>query len=191
MPEYRRIAAAGAQVFFTLVTHGRRAILATPLAVRLLREAVRSVKRKHPFGFDAIVILPDHLHAIWTMPLHESDFSIRWSLIKRSFTDAYLADGGCDGAQSASRRMRGERAIWQRRFWDHVIRDERDLEAHMDYIHYNPVKHGYAACPHAWQYSSFATWVKRGAYDAEWMCTCGARAVEPPDFSGISNRAGE
>ena len=190
MPEYRRIEAQGATVFFTVVTHRRRPFLANDDSARLLRRSFTAVKRKHPFELDAIVILPDHMHTIWTLPPHDPDFSIRWSLLKRD-TDSFLETGGQEADRPASRRKRRERGVWQRRFWDHVIRDEEDLGRHLDYIHYNPVKHRHVQCPHAWPYSSFHRWVERGIYASDWMCVCSGRSVRPPDFRNIERFARE
>src|SRR5262245_49130139 len=164
MPEYRRIDAPGATVFFTVVAHRRRPILANDDAAALLRRCFAAVRRKHPFELDAIVVLPEHIHTIWTLPADDSSFSIRWSLFKRAFTDGFLEIGGPEADRSPSRQKRRERGVWQRRFWDHVIRDDDDLGRHLDYIHYNPIKHGHVQCPHAWPYSSFQRWVERGVY---------------------------
>ncbi len=107
---------------------------------------------RRPFQIDAIVILPDYIHCIWTLPENDSDFSTRWRLIKRDFSSR----------MSAPLSTRGEKKIWQRRFWEHLIRDESDLQSHMDYIHYNPVKHGYVRRPEEWKYSSFHRLVAKG-----------------------------
>ena len=117
---------------------------------------------------EAVVILPDHLHTIWSMPEDDSDFSTRWRRIKEEFTKTYLANGGMEIQPSESGKKKKERGIWQRRFWEHSIRDEQDFEQHLDYIHYNPVKHGLVKSPHDWPYSSFSKWVKKGVYDEEW-----------------------
>ncbi len=119
---------------------------------------------EHPFNVDAIVILPDHIHSIWTLPENDADFSARWQLIKARFSRSIA--GGEQISQSRSRR--GERGIWQRRFWEHVVRDERDFRAHMDYLHFNPVKHGHAASVREWPHSSFHRLVQKGFYAADW-----------------------
>ncbi len=142
MPEYRRLDATGATVFFTVVTERRRPIFNGPPAVDLLRAALGRVISDHPFTIDAIVIMPEHIHAIWTMPPGDDRFGLRWSAIKAAFTRAHLAAGGHETRRSASRRARNERGVWQRRFWDHVIRDDDDLGRHVDYIYHSPVKHG-------------------------------------------------
>ncbi|MFL7793424.1 MAG: transposase [Anaerolineae bacterium] len=164
--KYRRAQTEGGTYFFTLVTHHRRRFLCKPENVTYLREAFRYVMVRHPFKIDAFVLLPDHLHCIWTLPEGDCDFSTRWRLIKSAFTRA------CGevhrGAISASRRQKGEQAVWQRRFWEHQIRDERDLIQHVEYIHYNPVKHSLAKAPKDWEYSSFHRYVREGFYDKEW-----------------------
>ncbi len=191
MPEYRRIDAPGATIFFTVVTNQRRPILASPAAVDLLRAAFRETMERHPFTIDAIVVLPDHLHAVWTLPPGDTRFALRWSAIKAAFTRSFLAAAGPEASRSGSRRRRGERGVWQRRFWDHVIRDDDDLGRHVDYIHYNPVKHGLVECPHAWRNSSFHSHVRDGTYPGDWMCVCGGRRVRRPDFGAIADRVGE
>ncbi|MBN1888999.1 MAG: transposase, partial [Thermoflexales bacterium] len=109
---------------------------------------------------------PDHLHCIWTLPEDDSDFSIRWRLIKSAFTRK------CNMPQptvlSSSRQHKGEQAVWQRRFWEHRIRDETDFIRHVEYIHYNPVKHSLVKAPRDWEYSSFHRFVREGAYDQAW-----------------------
>lgn len=190
MPEYRRIECPGATIFFTVVSHRRRVILDGAQSVALLRQAFREEHEHHPFRIEAAVILPNHLHCIWTLPEGDSRFSMRWGKIKGRFTELFLAAGGSEGLRSASRVKRGERGVWQRRFWDHVIRDDDEYGAYLDYIHYNPVKHGLARCPHAWPYSSFSRWVRAGVYAPDWQCACGA-VPRPPDFSAIDDRVGE
>ncbi len=129
-----------------------------------LRAAFRHVKRKHPFTIDAVVILPDHLHCIWTLPDGDTDFSTRWGLIK-----AYFSRQIPKGERiSQSRASRGERGLWQRRFWEHLIRDEADYRQHMDYIHWNPVKHGWVRCAKEWPHSSYHYYVTSGVYAENW-----------------------
>ena len=170
MSDYRRFFLPGGSFFFTLVAHQRRPILVEPPGIECLRAAFRTVLETHPFTINAIVILPDHLHAIWTLPEGDSDYSVRWTLIKREFTRRFLVAGGAEGTRSRSRRRRRERGIWQRRFWEHMLLDESDFERHADYIHYNPVKHGLVQCPKDWLHSSFHSWVKKGYYSADWGC---------------------
>jgi putative transposase len=172
MPDYRRIHRSGGTYFFTVVTERRSPFLCDPAARRILHAAFDACRASRPFEIDAIVLLPDHLHAIWTLPDGDADYSTRWASIKAQFTRAWL---GSDGARSEqprtnSRIRHRHRGLWQRRFWEHTIRDEDDLNRHLDYVHYNPVKHGLARCPHKWPYSSFAKWVCRKGYEPEWCC---------------------
>ena len=163
MPTYRRNFLAGGSYFFTVNLANRRLRLLTENIV-LLRAAFRYTRRRHPFAIEAIVVLPDHLHTIWTMPEGDADFAVRWALIKASFSRT-LRKGE---PVSASRRRRRERGIWQRRYWEHTIRDEDDLGRHLDYIHFNPVKHGHVACVATWPYSSFHRMVRLGFYPESW-----------------------
>ncbi|HEB86371.1 MAG TPA: transposase [Gammaproteobacteria bacterium] len=166
--EYRRSHQPGGSYFFTLVTHQRQPLLSIPENIDRLRTAFKREKQKHPFTIDAIVILPEHLHTIWTLPDDDMDYSTRWGRIKRYFST------GCVGVrqvQSVSRKNKRERAVWQRRFWEHTIRDENDWRRHMDYIHYNPVKHGHARSPGEWPYSSFRQCVQKEWYPANWGAT--------------------
>jgi putative transposase len=147
MPEYRRSRVAGGTFFFIVVTHRRAKIPCSPLARHLLSEKLRDCQARWPFRVDAIILLPNHLHAVWTLPPDDPDYSRRWAWVKKEFTRAWLQAGEAEGAVSASRRRRHDRGVWQPRFWEHQIRDEHDLERHCDYIHYNPIKHGLVQCP--------------------------------------------
>ena len=142
MPNYRRVYVPGGMFFFTLVTQGRVPILTDPDARGHLRRAFVDCRSRWPFRIEAIVLVPDHLHAIWSLPRGDTDYSIRWAWIKKEFTKSWVAEGGVEEAVSDSRRRNRRRGVWQRRFWEHSIQDEDDLERHCDYIHYNPVKHG-------------------------------------------------
>ncbi|MBD2194885.1 MULTISPECIES: REP-associated tyrosine transposase [Calothrix] len=164
--QYRRATIAGGTYFFTVVTDNRKKFLCIPSYVVLLRDAFRDVMKQHPFIIDACVVLPDHLHCIWTLPPEDSDFSTRWRLIKSYFSrkcDTLLAEN-----LSSSKQKKQERAIWQRRFWEHLIKDEVDFKNHVEYIHYNPVKHGLVQAPKDWEYSSFHRAVRQGMYDVMW-----------------------
>jgi putative transposase len=132
--------------------------------ISLLRVAFRCVRARHPFTVEAAVILPDHLDTIWTLPGQDADFATRWRLIKSAFSRG-LPRGE---PISASRAGKGERGIWQRRYWEHTLRDEDDFARHLDYTHFNPVKHGYAPRVRDWSYSSFRRWVRLGAYPEDW-----------------------
>jgi putative transposase len=131
--------------------------------VRLLREAFRSVRRAQPFAIDAIVVLPDHLHCIWTLPEGDANYSNRWRLIKARFARGLTKTGS-----PVRQNSKSEYDVWQRRFWEHTIRNERDFQAHVDYIHYNPVKHGLVERVRDWPYSSFHRFVRKGWESADW-----------------------
>ncbi len=164
--QYRRAFVPGASFFFTVVTEQRRPILASNEAVEVLRGALRAVGSKRPFNVDAMVVLPDHLHCIWTLPPDDADFSTRWRLIKTWFTKH------CDPVLHAEpnhvRIAKREQAVWQHRYWEHLLRSEIDFARHVEYIHYNPVKHGCATSPLDWPYSSFRTFVEAGIDPADW-----------------------
>ena len=169
MSDYRRWAIPGETYFFTVVTYRRRRIFERQEAVRLLGDVMRLVREDAPFRTTAMVVLPDHLHCIWSLPRGDADFSTRWKRIKREFTVRWPEDGNGENANiSVNRRARGERALWQRRFWEHVVRDEQELEGLCDYIHYNPVKHGLATSPAQWPWSTFSRFVSTGHYPADW-----------------------
>lgn len=160
---YRRADVAGGTYFFTVNLAERKRTLLVDHVDRL-REAIRLVKKAHPFHIDAMVILPDHLHALWTLPEWDADFAMRWALIKAGFS-RQLPGGE---RRNKSRVSKGERGIWQRRYWEHLIRDDSNRARHVDYIHYNPVKHGYVQRVTDWPYSSFHRYVKRGLYSENW-----------------------
>jgi putative transposase len=165
--QYRRAKVAGASYFFTVVTHERRPIFSNAEAVVLFQTGLNRIRNRHSFEVDAFVILPDHIHTVWTLPESDADFSMRWRLIKEAFTKPFVRQH-LASEPSTSRRAKGEQAVWQRRFWEHVIRDEADYAAHVDYIHYNPVRHGLASAAGDWPHSSFSSWVKRGIYEPYW-----------------------
>jgi putative transposase len=163
MTNYRRSNIAGASYFFTVNLADRTSSLLIE-HIAPLRSAFEYARTRHPFTMDAIVVLPDHLHAIWTLPADDSDFALRWRLIKTTFS-RNLPHGE---HSSASRTSKGERGIWQRRYWEHLIRDEQDFERHVDYIHINPVKHGWAKQVAGWPHSSFHRYVRAGILPADW-----------------------
>jgi putative transposase len=160
---YRRAGVPGASYFFTVNLAERSRTLLVDHA-DVLRAVIREVRSRHPFRIDAMVLLPDHLHTIWTLPKNNKDFSARWMLIKTGFSRR-LPVGEW---RNRSRVSKGERGIWQRRFWEHLIRDEKDYEHHVDYIHYNPVKHGYVARPVDWPHSSIHRFITRGIINPDW-----------------------
>ncbi|MBT9311335.1 REP-associated tyrosine transposase [Leptothoe kymatousa] len=164
--QYRRAKTPGAIYFFTVVTYNRQHLFTTDDTIQLLRQAFYVIKQNHPFDIDAIILLPDHLHCIWTLPDGDADFSMRWRLIKAYFSRYCPEAYKCQ--RSLARLRKKEQAIWQRRFWEHQIRDERDFERHVDYIHYNPVKHQLVNAPKDWPYSSFRRFVVQGVYADDW-----------------------
>ncbi len=164
--KYSRTKAPGSSFFFTVVSFDRRKIFTDEQAVVLLRRAIEVVRTRRPIKVEAAVILPDHLHMIWRLPDGDGDYATRWRLIKSYFTRRW--PGARDYPSTPSRQSKGERAVWQRRYWEHLIRDEADWRRHVDYIHYNPVKHGLARAAGLWQYSSFHTFVKQGYYSSDW-----------------------
>jgi putative transposase len=163
MTHYRRNFLAGGCFFFTVNLADRRLPLLTE-NIDALRAAFRQTQRNHPFTIDAMVVLPDHLHAIWTLPEGDPDFATRWRLIKSTFSRSFASEEQV----SDSRAARGERGIWQRRYWEHTIRDENDFERHVDYIHINPVKHGLVPRVRDWPYSSFHRMIVSGVYPEDW-----------------------
>ena len=158
MSDYRRAYVPGGCYFFTVVTFRRQRIFTDEAGVDLLRRGFRGALRRWPFGIDALVVLPDHLHSIWRLPTGDADFSGRWRYIKQ-YVSSRL---------DAPVNRRGEKLVWQRRFWEHAIRDEDDWQRHLDYVHYNPVKHGLAASAWDWPYSSFRNAVDKGWYARDW-----------------------
>jgi|LSQX01.3.fsa_nt_gb putative transposase len=168
MPEYRRLHIQGATVFITFVTFGRSPIFLRPEARRILHDVWHAVANRNPFTTEAICILPDHIHTIIALPDCDSDFSLRVREIKRLFTINYLRIFDEEYQRSLSRIRKKEATVWQRRFWEHTIRDENDYQNHFDYIHYNPVKHSLVNNVSDWPYSSFHRYVRSGVYDSHW-----------------------
>jgi putative transposase len=167
MPRYLRNR-YGSVYFFTLVSFNRRPILRLDPVRRSLRTAILNLRAARPFAIDGWVLMPDHLHCIWTLPEGDTDYSTRLALLKRSvsrFTRGLVLDPASRTPSACKHR---ESTIWQRRFWEHRIRDERDFERHLDYIHYNPVRHGYVERAVDWQYSTIHRYVRDGVYPADW-----------------------
>jgi len=177
MPTYVRWREQGATYFFTVVTYRRQRILTGDMSRRILLRSFASVRRRRSFDQLAFVLLPDHLHCIWTLPNGDDDFPARWRQIKTLFTRDYLAQGGRDWDVTEQSRRQGRRGIWQPRYWEHRIRDEKDYFRHRDYIHLNPVQHGYVRCPEDWPWSSFHRHVRMGWLDPKWP---GSSSVELP-----------
>lgn len=173
MPNYRRERIAGATYFFTVTLADRRSrILVEEIA--LLRQVCVAANKRMPFKTVAICVLPDHLHAVWELPEDDRDYSLRWASIKSQFSRSLPAMA----TVTASKSRRREKGIWQRRFWEHRIRDEDDLARHVDYIHFNPVKHGLVSQVGDWPYSSFHRYVARGLLPADW----GGRGGDDGEF---------
>ncbi|GAA5004489.1 transposase [Pseudoluteimonas lycopersici] len=167
MTQYRRSLTPGSTYFFTVNLSNRRSKLLTS-HVEVLRKAFAAVMAAHPFVIDAMVVMPDHLHAVWTMPPDDADYALRWRLIKTRFSRAMPRTE----RRSVSRMAKGERGIWQRRYWEHEIRDAIDMQRHVDYIHINPVKHGYVARAADWPHSSIHRFIERGDLPCDWACDC-------------------
>ena len=173
MPRYRRARITGACYFFTVVTYRRQPVLCDQTVRHALRDAIGRVREKRPFTIDAWVLLPDHLHCLWTLPPGDADYSTRWNMIKRRVSVACAAEYKRTEWLTESKRRHRESTLWQRRFWEHHIRDQDDFNRHMDYLHHNPVKHG--LCNHAsdWRYSTFHRYVARGVYPRDWCGVVG------------------
>ena len=164
MPNYRRSFHAGGTYFFTVNLSRQDHSDLLTRHIDLFRESVRKVRRKHPFDIHAWVVLPDHLHCVIKLPEEDPDFPRRWQLIKAGFSRALPKEG----LKSSESKRKGERGIWQRRFWEHLIRDEHDYQAHMDYVHINPVRHGLVPRVIDWPYSTFHRLVEKGVYRRDW-----------------------
>lgn len=168
MPNYRRANTGGGTYFFTVVTYRRQPFLCDEIVRNALREAIRTTQTSHPFTIDAWVLLPDHLHCIWTLPPGDANFGVRWAMIKRFVTKSCASNLQRDEWLNKSKQCRNESTIWQRRFWEHQIRDDLDRETHMHYLHYNPVKHGYVKAVSDWPFSTFHRYVGQGTYTEDW-----------------------
>ena len=161
--QYRRTKQKGGTYFFTVNLADRKSNLLTE-HIDHLRQTMKQIKQQHPFHIDAMVVLPDHLHTIWTLPPGDEDYPKRWMLVKAGFSR------GIPKTEYRRKSLvtKGERGIWQRRYWEHLIRDEQDYEKHIDYIHYNPVKHGYVQKAADWKHSSIHRYIENGMIDRNW-----------------------
>ncbi len=168
MSDYLRYFVPGGTYFFTVVTYARRPILTTRHGRQHLRQAIAKIRDRRPFDLFATVLLPDHWHLIMQLPPGDDQFSIRVKRIKEEFTLAWLADGLPEATVTASQKKRGERGIWQPRFWEHCVEDDQDLIGCVDYIHWNPRKHDLVQRVRDWKWSSFHQFVKSGDYDIDW-----------------------
>lgn len=160
---YRRADVKGGTYFFTVTLADRKQTLLVD-EIEILRSVINKVKKQHPFQLDAMVVLPEHLHAILTLPADDNDFANRWMLIKSGFSRQLPKRERIND----SRKSKGERGIWQRRYWEHLVRDELDFERHVDYIHHNPVKHGYVDQAVDWPYSTIHEYIMKGILVKNW-----------------------
>ena len=170
MPNYRHLTSKGSTWFFTIVTYQRRTFLCDKEVRMALRNAIKKVQTKYPLKIEAWVLLPDHFHCIWTLPDQDSNFPLRIRLLKRYVTQSCSSFLHRDRLSTPSRRRRKESTIWQKRYWEHLLQSERDFKNHMDYIHYNPVKHGFVQSPIKWPYSTIHRLTKEGVYSENWAC---------------------
>lgn len=168
MPNYVRWRECGATYFFTVVTHRRRRLFDDKGARRLLRQAFLTTRKRWAFDQFACVVLPDHLHCIWTLPDGDDDFPVRWSFLKRHFSKAYRQQGGKPLAITEGMSRKRSLGVWQPRYWEHRIRDETELLTYRDYIHLNPVKHGYVTDPYDWPFSSVHRHQSLGWLEVDW-----------------------
>jgi len=164
MPNYRRAWHPGGTYFFTVNLLRRHSNNLLVAHIDKLRHAVAAVRRRHPFHIHGWVVLPNHLHCVIELPSDDTDYAVRWRLIKIGFSKSLPITE----SRSAVRIKRGERGIWQRRYWEHLIRDDADFEAHMDYVHFNPLKHGLVKKVIDWPFSTFEQLVKDGVYPPDW-----------------------
>ena len=164
MSNYRRIWMPGGTYFFTVNLLERHTKPLLVLHVDLLREAVKHARKRWPFDIHAFVVLPNHLHCVWTLPDGDNDNANRWRVIKQHFSKALPSTE----YRSSVRRKRGERGIWQRRYWARLIVDDADYQAHIEYCHLNPLKHGLVDRVVDWPYSTFHRYVKQGIYPENW-----------------------
>jgi len=168
MPNYRRWFVPGGTFFFTCVTHMRARFLTDEAARDSLHEALAEIQERYPFEIVAIVLLPDHLHTVWSLPSGDARYPTRWRRIKAEFTERWLERGRVELSQSVSRANRSMRGIWQKRYWEHTVRDEADLERCVNYIHWNPCKHSLVSRVSDWPWSSFHRFVAQGHYELNW-----------------------
>ena len=168
MSDYLRWTQAGGTYFFTVKTCNQRPLFNDSHLREFLHQAIEDTRNQKPFEVLALVLLSDHLHCIWKMPDSDDDFSTRWSMIKRKFTQRYMTSGRKVSRISESQQREGRRGVWQRRFWEHAIRDDRDYAAHIDYVHFTPVKHGLVNHVADWPYSTFHRFVENGVFGSDW-----------------------
>ncbi|MCR9294122.1 MAG: transposase [bacterium] len=180
MSNYRRWFVPGGTYFFTVVTYRRSPLFWDSSARIILREAFSKIQENYPFEQLACVLLPDHFHCLWTLPAGDARYSMRLKRIKEEFTKNWLKHGGYHAEVTDAQAFRGERGVWQPRYWEHVIEDEWDLEAHFDYIHFNPLKHGLVESVRDWQWSTFHSY-------CDWHYPPGWGMTEPTTYSHIDD----
>ena len=168
MSDYLRYFLPGRMYFFTVVTYDRQPILTSDHGRKFLHDAVDTISAKRPFGLFATVLLPDHWHLIMQLPPGDANYSTRLKRVKEEFTRSWLSTGLPEAQVTAAQQKKGERGIWQPRFWEHTVEDEEDLERCVDYIHWNPRKHKLVERVRDWRWSSFQRFVEAGQYDIDW-----------------------
>ena len=168
MPDYRRIYIPGGTYFFTVVTYKRLSFLTEPAVRETLRASWEMVQNELPFFLIALCLLPNHLHCMWKLPENDADYSTRWRKIKNNFSQTVDRSILPLVGSTKLRKSKREVPIWQRRFWEHTIRDQEDYNRHFDYIHFNPVKHGYVQNVIDWPWSTFHRYLSKGIYDPDW-----------------------
>ncbi len=184
MPNWHRVFQPGGTYSFTLVTEHRAPLFSDPQARTILRRTLHDCRARWPFEMLAVVLMPDHLHTIWCLPPGDCAYPTRIGWWKKEFTKAWLAAGGHEQLRSESRLRDRRRGVLQRKYWEHTIRSEEALRRQMDYIHYNPVKHGYVACAREWPWSTFHRYLNVGAYSQDWGC-------QEPDLGDVAGAFGE
>ena len=177
MADYRRTHIPWGAYFLTIATHERYPLFHDARARVFLREAVEKTQTDWPMTIHEMVLLPDHIHLLCGIDSEDQDYSTRIRIIKKRFTHAWLANGGAEGASTSSRRRRGIRGVWQKRFYEHTIRNQREFRDHVVYIHMNPVKHGLAKRPIDWPWSTFHRHVAKGDLPADWEGATGLRGI--------------
>lgn len=175
MPNYVRNFTPGGTYFFTVKTEGNAPIFCENENAKLLGVVFREMQQRWPVQIDAMVLLPDHLHAIWSLSSGDTGYPKRWAWLKKEFSKRYVFMEGKEQFQSESRHRNRRLGVWQRRYWEHTIQNENEYKAYFDYIHWNPVKHGLVNSPGEWQHSTFGRWVEKGVYPRHW----GASEVFP------------
>lgn len=168
MSSYKRNFVDGGTFFFTVVSYKRQKIFTSPSFRTALRKAIKKTQQQYPFEINAWVLLPNHIHCIWTLPNNDKDFSLRWAMIKNSVSQQCKYTLYNNALLTPSKIERNESTIWQRRFWEHTIKDESDYQKHLDYIYWNPVRHGHVSSVNEWPFSTFHRDVQAGLYDEGW-----------------------